>query len=221
MTGGCGVPSHGWEHFLDRVPRPRCISNDWRVWGSIPGSGTLLRQCPETPMHFNDWRVWGSIPGLGTHFRQSPETPMHFQRLEGVRFHPRVRNTFWTESQDPNAFPMTGGCGVPSQGPEHLLEGVPRPQCILKDWRVWGSIPGSGTHFRQSPETPTHFKKLAGVGFHLESGSFLRVCPKPQYITMGMRECRMLSQASGHFLKESRDHSAFNPSGALDLCYWH
>ena len=35
-----------------RVPRPYFIWKHWRVWGSVPWSGTFLRQCPEILMYF-------------------------------------------------------------------------------------------------------------------------------------------------------------------------
>lgn len=50
------------------------------------------------------WKVQGSFPGSGSFVRQSPKTPTHFIGLEGVRLHSRVQNSFWTESQDLNAF---------------------------------------------------------------------------------------------------------------------
>ena len=71
-TGGCGAPSLGLENIQDRVLRLRCFSMDWRVVGSILRSGTYLGQDPETQMHFNG--------------------------LEGVGLHPRVYNSFRTES---------------------------------------------------------------------------------------------------------------------------
>ena len=69
----CKAPPQCSEHFWDSVMRPQCISLDWRVLGSIPGSRTVLEQSPKTSMHFNltggcrtlSWsseQFWHSVP---------------------------------------------------------------------------------------------------------------------------------------------------------------
>ena len=187
-NGGCGAPSQGLEHFWDRVLKPKCISMDWRVWGSILGSGTVLGHSPNTPMLFNGLEGVGLHPEVWNILRQGPETQMHFNGLEGVGLHPRLWNSFEIEYQDPDAFQWTGRCKAPSQCSEHFWDSVMRPQCISLDWRVLGSILGSGTVLEQSPETSMHFNLTGGCRtLSWSTEQFWHSVPMCQYITMCMR----------------------------------
>ena len=83
------------EHFLRQVPK---TSMDWRVWGFIPGSGTVLGHSPNTPMLFNGPEGVGLHPKVWNILGQDLKTQMHSNGLEGVEIHPRVWNSFRTES---------------------------------------------------------------------------------------------------------------------------
>ena len=94
-----------------------------------------------------------------------------------------------TKFRDPDPFQCPRRCGVPSRGPDHLWERVPRPQCVSFYLRVWNSVPGLGAFLGQSSESPIHFNVPECVGFYpgVQIIFWDRV-PRPQCILMAWRE---------------------------------
>ena len=123
-----GVQKDFWT-----VQRPQHISINLRVWNSVPGLRTFLRLSSKTPIHFNVPEGVGFYPRVQIIFGTESRDPNAFH---GVELCPKSWDIFGTKFRDPDPFQCPRRCGVPSRGPDHLWERVPRPQCVSFNLRV-------------------------------------------------------------------------------------
>ena len=152
----CGVSFWGPERFLDRVQRPQHISINLRVRNSVPGLRTFLRLSSKTPIHFNVPEGVGFYPRVQIIFGTESRDPNAFH---GVELCPKSWDIFGTKFRDPDPFQCPRMCGVPSRGPDHLWERVPRPQCVSINLMVWNSVcPRSRDIFGTEYRDPNSFQ---------------------------------------------------------------